>query len=90
MGKVEFIHSSSHVDEDRLQSFVLEAEIEGQQIANVLCLDGKWQVAMMSAEGNVVYIDWQDFLEMVHRFSEFVAQENEIMLKEARDQIGVE
>ena len=81
-GKIEFVRASDIRDE-RLNSFVLEVNIDNHQIADVLCLDRNWYVTLVTADGEPQRIEWKDFLTVVYRMSEFVAQENEIMLREA-------
>jgi hypothetical protein len=79
--RLKFV-TSSDIPDKALTSFVLEARADDKQIADVLCLDGKWYVTMMTETG-IVRVSWEDFLLLVHRFSEFVAQENETMLQDA-------
>lgn len=41
---------------EKLDSFVLEAAIDNQDLATVCCLDGQWQVTMNTADNQLVTI----------------------------------
>jgi hypothetical protein len=60
-------------------------DADNQQLAELFCLDGKWQVNMVTIENKVVTISWFDFLQIVYRFSEFVAGGSELIIHQLRN-----
>ena len=77
--KITFTRSSN-VGNENLNSFILEAEADGEIIAEVLCENFHWRVMMGTANGSTVAIAWTDFLKIAHEFSVFVAGESEYLL----------
>lgn len=79
---IEFIESGGS-DADKLDSFILEAYIENEEIAELLCIEGKWLVRLRVGN-NLMTLTWANFVALFARFASFVADETAPMLNEAR------
>lgn len=81
--KLEFMRASN-APIDNLSSFVLEAYLDGTQVADIFSVGGKWYVTVMTEKG-LIRIELSRILSIIHRFSEFVIEENEAMIKTNSD-----
>ena len=80
--ELEFL-TGSDARIDELDSLTREVAIDGKHALVVLCLNGKWHVRI-HIDGNVLQLTWIDFLTIFHDFSEFVANESELILRNER------
>jgi hypothetical protein len=76
MSSIEFTRASD-VRLEEPSSLILEARVNGIEIATVLCRGGKWEVIM-----GAVTLTWEEFVDLTARFSTWVASESEVMFKE--------
>jgi hypothetical protein len=87
-GKIQFTRASD-LRNEQLRSLILMAHKDGEEIAELFCLDKDWTV-LLSIGKATIQISWEDFIEIFYQFSLFVANQNKSMLRECEENQATE
>ncbi len=87
-GDIEF-ETMSNVRDKKFKSLIMLANRNGQELANIACIDGDWLVGLATQQG-YAKISWESFVDIFHQFAVFIATESKAMLVECEQDKSIQ